>query len=125
MRRRSIVFIIALTFLPAIGAIPGHAREVVGIMLHGRYFSEPATVRVVVDVEPDADNRTLLIEADGEELFRSSEQGLSGADEKRMHTFVFKSLPAGHYILRAEVRSASAVRGTATSQVVVTGVGAR
>ena len=125
MTRRSIVSILALTFLPATGAVPGHAREVVDILLHGRYFSEPATVRILVDVEPDANNRTLVIQADSAELFRSSEQGLSGADEKRMHTFVFKNLPAGHYLLRAEVRSTSTVRGTATTEVVVTGGGAR
>lgn len=125
MTRRSIVSILALTFIPITGPVPGHAREVVNIVLHGRYFSEPATVRIVVDVEPDANNRVLLIEADSGELFRSSEQELSGADEKRMHTFVFKNLQAGQYMLRAEVRSASEVRGTATTEVVVTGGGAR
>ena len=125
MIRRTIASIAFLTLLFAAGAIPGHAREVVGIVLHGKYFSEPATVRIVVDVEPDADNRRLLIEADGADLFRSSELGLSGKDEKRMHTFVFKNLSAGHYTLRAEVRSASQVRGRATSEVVVTGTGLR
>ena len=125
MTRRTIASICFLTLLLAGGANTGDAREVVGILLHGRYFSEPATVRVVVDVEPDASNRTLVIEADSADLFRSSETGLRGADEKRMHTFVFKNLPAGHYMLRAEVRSTSEVRGTATREVVVTGIGAR
>jgi hypothetical protein len=56
-------------------------------------------------------------------MYRASEITLSGADEKRLHALAFKNLTAGHYVLRAEVRSASGVRGMATRKVVVTGVG--
>jgi hypothetical protein len=103
--------------------MPGHAGGVVDIVLHGRYFSEPATVQFMVAVEPNADNRLLRIEADSTDLFRASEMTLSGAGEKRLHTVIFKNLPAGYYTVRAEVRSTSAVRGMATREVVVTGAG--
>ena len=103
----------------------GDAGEVVGIRLHGRFFSEPATVRLLVTVEPDADNRTLRIEADSADMFRASDVTLSGANDKRLHTIEFKNLSAGAYTLRAEVRSTSGVRGAATSEVLVTGMGMR
>jgi hypothetical protein len=105
--------------------LSGDARNVVEMRLYGHYFAEPATVRITVAVEPDAGNRMLRIEADSEDMFRASEFSLSGADEKRLHSLEFKNLPAGHYTLRAEVRSDTAVRGMATQEVVVTGSGMR
>jgi hypothetical protein len=118
---------IAWTCLPALlaisGAIRGDARDVVEIRLHGRYFIEPATVRILVAVEPDAENRVLLIEADGDQIYRSSELTLSGANDKRLHSVEFRNLPAGAYTLRAEVRSSHDVRGSATQDLFVTGSG--
>jgi hypothetical protein len=105
--------------------MPGGARDVVEIRLYGHYFAEPATVRITVAVEPDAENRALRIEADSEDMFRASDITLEGADEKRLHSLEFKNLPAGYYTLRAEVRSATAVRGMAMQEVVVTGSGVR
>jgi hypothetical protein len=102
---------------------PGSASDVVEIVLNGTYFSEPATVRFMVAVEPHEANRVLWIEADSADLYRASEITLSGADEKRLHTLAFKNLTAGRYLLRAEVRSSSGVRGLATREVVVTGMG--
>jgi hypothetical protein len=37
----------------------------------------------------------------------------------------FKNLPAGTYVLRAQVRSAEEVLGMATQDLIVTGVGGR
>lgn len=125
MKRRTIAWVLGSALVITTGVIPGDAREVVGIVLHGRYFSEPATVRILVAVEPDIENRSLRIEADSEDLFRASELTLDGAREKRLHTFVFNGLPAGYYTLRAEVRSTSTVRGMATQEVVITGAGLR
>ena len=79
----------------------------------------------MVAVEPDAANRTLRIEADGDDMFRASEISLSGATEKRLHTITFKNLAAGRYLLRAQVLSSSDVRGMAVDDVVVTGMGLR
>ena len=96
-----------------------------GKRLHGRYFIEPATVRILVAVEPDAENRALLIEADGDQMYRSSELTLTGASDKRLHSIEFRNLPAGAYTLRAQVRSAHDVRGSATQDLFVTGSGAQ
>jgi hypothetical protein len=104
-------------------AMPIAAADVVEIHLNGHYYSEPATVRITVAVEPDEANRTLRIEADGDNLFRSTEVTLNGNDEKRLHTVEFKNLPAGVYELRAEVLSSTEVRATATQDLEVTGLG--
>jgi hypothetical protein len=113
-------FAVVLAVAPA-----GRASNVVDIALNGQYFSEPATVTLVVAVEPSQDNRMLRIEAEGDDLFRASEVTLNGADEKRLHSFQFKNLPAGYYTLRAQVRSNQAVRGSAEREIMVTGVGLR
>jgi hypothetical protein len=107
------------------GAVCGDAAEVVEIRLRGRYFMEPATVHITVAVEPDAANRVLRIEADGDTMFRSSDVSLSGADEKRMHAVEFKNLPAGSYTLRAQVYSTDHLRGMAEQELVVSGIGGR
>lgn len=105
--------------------VPGDAAGVVELQLHGHYFAEPATVHVTITVEPDQANRLLRIEADSAQMFRASDITLNGANEKRIHTLQFKNLPAGHYTLRAEVHSASALRGAAQQELTVTGSGVR
>lgn len=125
MNRRILACIILTLALPTAGALPGDAGQVVEIRLRGRYYMEPATVHITVAVEPDADNRTLHIEADGDQMFRASDITLSGASEKRLHSLEFRNLPAGHYTLRADVLSSQDVRGTATQDLVVNGSGAR
>jgi len=123
--RRIIAFAVFIAALMTTGARPGQAKEVVEILLRGHYFVEPATVQITVAVEPDAKNRSLRIEADGERLFRASQLSLDGATEKRIHSVEFKNLPAGNYILRAEVLGSEDVRGMAEQELVVSGSGQR
>ena len=125
MTRRIIAFAVFAAALMTTGARPGHAREVVEILLRGHYFVEPATVQITVAVEPNARNRALRIEADGERLFRASQLALDGADEKRIHAVEFKNLPAGNYTLRAEVLGSDDVRGMAQQDLIVSGAGQR
>lgn len=126
MIRHAIGCAATAAFVLALGSTtPGSAADVVEILLNGTYFSEPATVRFMVAVEPNADNRVLWIEADSADLYRGSEIALVGKNEKRLHALSFKNLTAGHYTLRAEVRSSTGVRGLATREVVVTGAGLR
>ncbi len=122
MKGRIIVLTAALI---ATAVLRGIAGEVVEIRLRGHYFAEPATVQITVAVEPDQANRVLRVEADGDRLFRSTEVELSGVTDKRLHTVEFKNLPAGDYELRAEVLSQDKVRGMATQELTVTGMGGR
>ena len=117
--RHVIVGVAGATAL-ALGTTALRAQDVVELRLRGRYYSEPATVRITVAVEPNALNRTLVVEADGEFLFRSSAVELDGANGRRLHTLEFKNLPRGYYTVRAEVHSAGErVRGAAEDVLVV------
>jgi hypothetical protein len=118
---RTIGWALVLVLAGAAGVRPGDAAEVISIIMKGTYFTEPATVRFLVAVEPNEENRILWVEAESADLYRASEVPLSGAREKRLHGFVFTSLPEGEYMLRVEVRSMSAVRGLATRSIVVVG----
>ena len=123
--RRISAWMFLTAALVGAGVMCGDASDVVEIRLRGRYFIEPATVQIVVAVEPDAANRTLRIEADSDQMYRASDVTLSGADEKRLHAVEFKNLPAGDYMLRAEVLTTDGVRGMAEQPLVVTGGGQR
>lgn len=112
----------ALIIIGAISAPRSPAKELVEIRVRGHYFAAPATVPITVAVEPGAQNRLLVVEADSDDYFRSSAIELDGENEKRLHSVEFKSLPAGHYTLRAQVRSKSEVLGTAVGGLVVTGM---
>ena len=111
--------------LASLAAPIGHAADVVEIQLRGHYFAEPATVQITVVVEPDEQNRMLRIEADGDRFYRASELTLSGQEDPRVHSLVFRNLPAGSYELRAAVFSTTELRGQAMQEVVVTGTGGR
>jgi hypothetical protein len=124
MRYRAASWVLGPLLVLAAGAsTPGSAANTVDIVLHGAYFSEPATVQFTVAVEPNEANRTLRIEVDSGNLYRASEIALSGGGEKRLHSLAFKNLTAGHYALRAEVRSSTAVRGVAMRDIRVIGAG--
>jgi hypothetical protein len=123
VKRRTVAWAFALALVAATGVLPGDTAQVVSIIMDGAFFIEPANVSFVIAVEPNAENRILWVEADSGALFRASEVALNGANEKRLHPFVFKSLPGGRYTLRAEVRSQSDVRGLAMRTIVVTGKG--
>lgn len=114
-----IVAILATLCIMGAAAVP--AKEIVAIRMPGRYYSEPATVRIMIAVEPNSANRRLSVEADGDSFFRSSEYTLDGERGQRLHTVEFKNLPAGQYVVRAEVWSNADVRGSA-QQVLTVGI---
>ena len=92
----------------------------VEIRLRGRFYSEPATVSITVAVEPDASNRVLRIEADSEQMFRSSELSLTDDASQKYYTVEFKNLPAGVYTVRAEVMSSTTRVAEAQQELIVT-----
>jgi hypothetical protein len=116
---RRVVLGAASAIALAVSTIAPAAQDVVEIRLRGRYFSEPATIRITVAVQPDAKNRSLVIVADGDRLFRSSQVPLDGENGQRIHTVEFKNLPAGHYVVRAEVHSNADIRGAAEELLVI------
>ena len=121
MVKRLTFFAALILSLTSFVGAPAKGNEIVEIRLHGHYFSAPANVQITIALEPAANQRALIVEADGEHYFRSSALMLEGANEKRLHSVEFKSLPAGSYTLRARVMSARDVLATATQELLVTG----
>ncbi len=119
---RTAIMTIGLIVLGAFAVPQSPAKEIVEIKVHGYYFAAPATVPITIAVEPGENNRILVVEVDSENYFRSSGVELDGEKEKRLHSLEFRSLPAGEYTLRAQVRSKTDVLGTATGGLVVTGI---
>ena len=109
--------------LVALCGAAGSAKDDVEIRLSGRYFAEPATVQLIIAVEPDAQNRMLRVEADGDNMFASTEIQLAGDREQRLHTVQFKNLSAGGYTLRAQVLSYNSLRSQTTQEIMVSGDG--
>jgi hypothetical protein len=119
---RTAILTAAIIVAGAFAAPPSPAKGLVEIKVRGYYFSAPATVPVVIAVEPGANNRSLIVEADSDDYYRSSSIELDGDKEKRLHTVELRNLPAGEYVLRAQVKSKSAVLATAVEGLVVTGL---
>ncbi len=80
---RTTIFTATLLTLSALTAVPSPAKEIVEIRVRGHYFAAPATVPLVVAVEPGERNYVLAVEADGEGYYRASEIELNGEKEKR------------------------------------------
>lgn len=118
VKYRLLVLLAALT---AALAVPATAGDIVEIHLRGHYYVAPATVDISVLVEPNAANRVLRVEADGDQMYRSTDIELSGASDRRQHLVEFKNLEPGTYQLRAVVLSTNQVRGMAVSDMMVTG----
>ena len=120
---RKIVRLTALILpLTALSGTVG-AKDNVEIRISGHFFAEPATVQMIIAVEPNSENRTLRVEADGDNMFCATELPLAGDKEQRLHTIQFKNLAAGEYTLRAQVLSNSSIRSQTEQGIMVTGDG--
>lgn len=64
----------------------------------------PADLSVRATVEADHANRSMQIEVDSSDFYRSSEIQLDGEHAPRTLTFTFRDVPGGIYDLRATVR---------------------
>ena len=64
----------------------------------------PGSAQLKVLVTRDEKNRTLVLEVDGPNYYRSSSMELQGASAPRTHLFTMQNLPAGEFELRATVR---------------------
>ena len=78
------------------------------VTVEGEHFRfEPATIRVRVTVEPDAQNRYLIMALnDGDVTVGRSDEELRGAAAPRTRWREFKSVPAGEYAAVAVVHRA-------------------
>ena len=122
-------FIVLSVFTAALvstaGPLVTSANDMVEIRFRGRYYAEPATVQLTIAVEPNAENRKLMVEAESAEMYRSSEISLNGAGAERIHMLEFKNLMAGDYVVSAQVFSSTGMKAMATQELTVNGTGGR
>jgi hypothetical protein len=90
-----------------IGAGPitfGSSTIVMTLAPHVAYA--PADLRARLTVTPRAGNRSLVLIAESEDFYRSSEVPLEGEGAPRSVTVQFRGLPRGEYSVSGELRDA-------------------
>jgi hypothetical protein len=88
-------------FLIASSTIPLGAIDPISMKVSPSVSFAPANLIVRATVEAHANNRAVLIEADSENFYRSSEIPLDGDRAPRTTMFEFRSLPQGTYEVKA------------------------
>jgi len=107
-------------------ALPVGAGEALRMRVSPAYSYEPATLLIQLSVEPDAENRALLVVAESPEFYRSSEVALEGDRAARTNVVQYKSLPAGAYDVHAALIGVDGrVRASEMRSVTVMGVGGK
>jgi|SRR5215467_12133874 len=64
----------------------------------------PAELRVRLAVTPSARNRSVVVVAESDDFYRSSEMPLDAEEAPRSVTVQFRGLPRGEYAVSGEVR---------------------
>ena len=101
-------------------ALPLTAQKQLELRVPAHVLGTSAEVTLTLYVDPHPDNRSLVVEADSENMFTSSQIPLEGGSEKRVHQVRFRSLLPGEYTIRATLRSAAGVRATTSNRLLVT-----
>jgi hypothetical protein len=118
-RRRQVKIALAMAACLLLSGVATSARDAVSVSVSPNVSMAPATIRVVVTVEPDAQNRELVIEADSGEYFTSSTVQLDGDKSARLQSFYLKELPAGSYEVAARVYHSDGSSHKATAEYMV------
>lgn len=82
---------------------------------------EPGWANVMVRIERNPENRSLRVEADGPEYYRSSLQQLDGESAPAVRHLRLEDLPGGKYIVRATLTRADGSRREAVQTLEVVG----
>jgi hypothetical protein len=100
--------------------LPLTAQKQLELRVPAHVLGTSAEVTLTLYVDPHPDNRSLIVEADSENMFTSSQIPLEGGSEKRVHQVRFRSLLPGEYTIRATLRSATGVRASTSNRLLVT-----
>jgi hypothetical protein len=90
------------------------AQPRMSVSANPRFTFQPGNAVVTVTIEQNAENRALLIEADGPDFYTGSTRELAGASSPRVQRFNLKALPPGAYVIAATLVHAD---GTETRAV--------
>lgn len=87
------------------------------------FATSPGVFRAEVIVEPNPDNRWLVLRADSDQYYRSSTMELHGAAAPRRHMMLFEHLPAGKYRIEAILKRSNGDEFIRDVSVQVNGMG--
>jgi hypothetical protein len=104
-------------------SIPAYAGNRVSIRVSPAVAFAPANLFVRATVDTNQENRSLEIIAESFDFYRSSEIALDGDQAPRVTMLQFKSVPSGHYEVRAVLRGVLGreIASTVTSVNIVGG----
>ena len=94
---RKASWLIPLSFLTVTVATAVDAGECLTMRVSPRQALAPVNLRVSVRIEPNADNRVLVIVADSPEFYRSSSIQLEGDQAPRTFNIQYPNVPSGQY----------------------------
>jgi hypothetical protein len=104
---------------------PGHAGEMLSVRVTPVVAYAPAALEVDAVVAADDENRSLEIEVESAEYYRSSAIELNGSRAPRVSTFQFREIPPGSYRVLAILHGSAGDRATAVRAVKVVRAPAR
>ena len=82
----------------------------------------PTNLLIRIHVEPDADNRALVVVAESGEYYRSSRMQLDGVDAPRTISLEMRNLPGGDYdVWSALINSTGRERAAVRTTIIVLG----
>ena len=94
---RKASWLIPLSFLTVTVTTAVDAGECLMMKVSPRQALAPVNLRVSVRIEPNADNRVLVIVADSPEFYRSSAIQLEGDQAPRTFNIQYPNVPSGQY----------------------------
>jgi hypothetical protein len=122
---RKASWLISLSFLTMTVASAVDAGECLTMKVAPKQALAPVNLRVSVRIEPDADNRVLMIVADSPEFYRSSSIPLEGDRAPKTFTIEYPNVPGGAYAITSVlVNSLGRERAVARQTANVVPVGA-
>lgn len=79
---------------------PIGGKEPLKISVSPSQSMAPANLHIRLSIEPNAENRVIVVAAESEDFFRSSEVSLEGDQAPRTVVVEFRSVPGGRYEIR-------------------------
>lgn len=116
--RASVLLLLLGAVWLALSALANEPRLQINVE-GGRYVFEPASIRLRIRVEPDAENRALTVALLSEGYETSSLEELHGVRAARTRWVEYKAVPAGSYDVEAVVHRPSARAWRASGRLVV------
>jgi hypothetical protein len=110
---------VAIVCCLAGSAIPLNGTDRLGMRVTPTLAPAPAFIRVELMIERDDDNRALMIIAQSDDFYRSSQIQIDGASGPRIRVFEFPHLPTGVYEVTGILVGQHGRRAIATRRVQV------